>query len=608
MEVLETPQIDAETDAFSLIDVSASDDDFLLASSSEPSIADNADHIFTEGAPTDQPSSLVLHKPGKTGKCNLRKSLAWDSAFFTNAGVLDPEELSSIMEGSDTCVKQSPFLPGIQEELSKSTDSISTFQSDNVTLESLEADLFCDIRASIQRCSKSSTKGNSGDLKVHGEEPKNDCSTKIPEPSRKLAKPKTASKKLNMAARGSMRTLKPGSVCKQEIKSPVNRSREPTSLLSRPLKPAGGPSLQVAATTKRMSISASRINSESKAAGNVKGAGKGTSLPDAFHQVDSRKPVPKAPSSSKISAASSVLNRTKTYSSRLSCNSSSSSASENVRRSQMGVIRKKMLDKNVSLLPGVKNRASTNAVEKVKSQNKQSHLSDYLTSTSTPSCSISPASSISEWSTESCSSTATVHQKHFGLNPCPPTSHDVGADGNVSQNLLNLSSNRSLGDRENQVPISSQSAIQPSIGSAVSNPHPGSAKPSGLRMPSPNIGFFDGAKAGAKTPSSRPRSALPSSLPRSAAGTPKISGATNKTRLGFGTSASKITESAAATAKPKEQIIDANLKTDAARTPFTVKNSVSNVVEVSTSPPGSGIESFSKGDAVCSLEMQYIPR
>ncbi|XP_021751606.1 flocculation protein FLO11-like [Chenopodium quinoa] len=606
MEVLETPQIDAETDAFSLIDVSASDDDFLLASSSEPSIADNADHIFTEGAPTDQPSdSLVLHKPGKTGKCNLRKSLAWDSAFFTNAGVLDPEELSSIMEGSETGVKQSPFLPGIQEELSKSTDSISTFQSDNVTLESLEADLFCDIRASIQRCSKSSTKESSGDVKIHGEEPKNDCSTKIPEPSRKLAKPKTASNKLNMAARGPMRTLKPGSVCKQEIKPPVNRSREPTSLLSRPLKPASGPSLQVAATTKRMSISASRVKSDSKAAGNVKGAGKGTSLPDASHQVDSRKPLPKAPSSSKISAASSVLNRTKTYSSRSSCDSSSSSASENVRKFQMGVIRKKTLDKNVSLLPGVKNRASTNTVEKVKSQNKQSHLSDYLKSRSTPSCSISPASSISEWSTESCSSTATVNQKHFGLNPCPPTSHDVGADSNVSQNLLNLSSDRALGDHDNQVPISSQSAIQPSIGSAVSNPHPGSAKPSGLRMPSPNIGFFDGAKAGGKTPSSssQPRSALPSSLPRSAAGTPKTSGATNKTRLGFGTSASKITESAAATAKPKEQIIDANLKTDAARTPLTVKNRVSNVVEVSTSPPGSGIESFSKGDAVPSLEI-----
>ena len=80
-------------------------------------------------------------------------------------GVLDPEELSSIIEGAETCVKQNSFLPGIQEELSKSTDSISTFQSD-LTLESLEADLFCDIRASIQRCSKSSTTGNSCGSKI----------------------------------------------------------------------------------------------------------------------------------------------------------------------------------------------------------------------------------------------------------------------------------------------------------------------------------------------------------------------------------------------------------------------------------------------------------
>ncbi|GKE63034.1 hypothetical protein Tco_1513401, partial [Tanacetum coccineum] len=29
----------------------------------------------------------------------LRKSLAWDSAFFTSAGVLDPEELSMINKG-----------------------------------------------------------------------------------------------------------------------------------------------------------------------------------------------------------------------------------------------------------------------------------------------------------------------------------------------------------------------------------------------------------------------------------------------------------------------------------------------------------------------------
>lgn len=153
------------------------------------SIEDNPG--FAGGMPIHPPSdSFTFQRPLKNGKCNLRKSLAWDSAFFTNAGmvyvkcisefysilfllqglllftgVLDPEELSSIIEGAETGVKHNSFLPGIQEELSKSTDSISTFQSD-LTLESLEADLFCDIRASIQRCSKSSTTGNSCGSKI----------------------------------------------------------------------------------------------------------------------------------------------------------------------------------------------------------------------------------------------------------------------------------------------------------------------------------------------------------------------------------------------------------------------------------------------------------
>ncbi|XP_021865151.1 uncharacterized protein [Spinacia oleracea] len=577
MEDLETARIDAVTDSFSLIDVSASDDDFLLDSSSEPSIVDNPGHTgVTINPPSD---SLAFHRPRKTGKCNLRKSLAWDSAFFTNAGVLDPEELSSIMEGAETGVNQSPFLPGIQEELRKSTDSVSTFQSDNI--ESLEADLFCDIRASIQRCSKSSTKENSSGSKIHREAPKNGSSTKIVEPSsHKMAKPKSASNKLNLGVQGPMRTLKPGS----KIKPPVNRSREPISLLSRPLKPAGGPSLQVPETTKRMSVGAGRVKPNVKAAVNAKG--NGSPLPEASNQVGSRKPVPKAPTLSKISASSSVLNRTATRSSRSSCDSLSSSASEDVQKSQTGVFRKKM-DKNVNLPPGSKTRTSTKVVDKVNSQNKGSHLSAYIKSSSKLSSSISPASSISEWSTESCSSTATVNQKQFGLIPCPPSSQDVTADSNVSRNLNNLSSDRALGDHENQVPgIVSQPAKQPSTGSVVSNTRPSSAKPSGLRMPSPNIGFFDGVKAGAKTPT---RSALPSSLPRSAAGTFSTSGATSKTRLGI--SAPKITAAAAAVATVKQLNIDAHLKTTTTRTPFTIKN-VSNVVEVRNSPPGSATESL----------------
>lgn len=50
---------------------------------------------------------------------------------------------------------QKQMLPGIQEEVHRSTDSISTLESEALTLESVEADLFEDIRASIQKSSKS---------------------------------------------------------------------------------------------------------------------------------------------------------------------------------------------------------------------------------------------------------------------------------------------------------------------------------------------------------------------------------------------------------------------------------------------------------------------
>ena len=154
-------------------------------------VEDSVD-IIDQRDQVSQPSELL--KPERTqkiGKCNLRKSLAWDSAFFSSAGillfvvetfssmyfflqysitslvlclskhmvksisskysgVLEPEELSSMIEGVDKDGKHS--LPRIEEDdLHKSTDSISTMESDSLTLESLEADLFQDIRASIQK-------------------------------------------------------------------------------------------------------------------------------------------------------------------------------------------------------------------------------------------------------------------------------------------------------------------------------------------------------------------------------------------------------------------------------------------------------------------------
>lgn len=59
-----------------------------------------------------------------------------------------------MIEGGDKGVNN--YLPGIEEEVYRSMDSISTLESDsNLSLDCLEAELFQDIRASIQMSHKS---------------------------------------------------------------------------------------------------------------------------------------------------------------------------------------------------------------------------------------------------------------------------------------------------------------------------------------------------------------------------------------------------------------------------------------------------------------------
>lgn len=56
-------------------------------------------------------------------------------------------------------------LPGIQEDVNKSYDSLTTLDSETLTLESLEPDLFEDVRASIQKSNKVSVTANSSGKK-----------------------------------------------------------------------------------------------------------------------------------------------------------------------------------------------------------------------------------------------------------------------------------------------------------------------------------------------------------------------------------------------------------------------------------------------------------
>lgn len=99
----------------------------------------------------------------------------------TYSGFLEPEELSSMLEGVDMGGKK--LLPGIQEDdIHRSIDSISTLESDSLTLDSLEADLFHDIRASIQRSSKASSAANLSNQAASAEKavPTNQCKYAIP--------------------------------------------------------------------------------------------------------------------------------------------------------------------------------------------------------------------------------------------------------------------------------------------------------------------------------------------------------------------------------------------------------------------------------------------
>ncbi|KFK36793.1 hypothetical protein AALP_AA4G171800 [Arabis alpina] len=119
----------------------------------------------------------------KESKWNHRKSLAWDTAFFTNPGVLDPEELFGSLKISDNEIKTFPCVssetaarpsfawdsafftdPGVldAEELSlvnngftsntyKSADSMTTTtQGSRFSVSSIEFDLFHDMRASLR--------------------------------------------------------------------------------------------------------------------------------------------------------------------------------------------------------------------------------------------------------------------------------------------------------------------------------------------------------------------------------------------------------------------------------------------------------------------------
>ncbi|KAJ6325383.1 hypothetical protein OIU76_012463 [Salix suchowensis] len=126
-------------------------------------------------------------------ECALRKSLAWDSAFFTSSGVLNAEELSLVNGGFRP--SEAHLLPGI-EEVWGSTELNSTRNTASYSLASLEIDLLDNMRAFMQKSHEapSNTATSTGKVSRENELRRGNTSTILDASSRLRVAPNKESK------------------------------------------------------------------------------------------------------------------------------------------------------------------------------------------------------------------------------------------------------------------------------------------------------------------------------------------------------------------------------------------------------------------------------
>ncbi|GFZ02334.1 hypothetical protein Acr_15g0009420 [Actinidia rufa] len=409
---------------------------------------------------------LEPERERKYGKYNMRKSIAWDSAFFTSAGVLDPDELSSMIKGVDKGRK--PFLPGIEEDISKSIDSISTTESESLTLESIEADLFGDIRASIQKSSKAFQTTSSSRAAPGVTETQFICS---PE-------------KVNLASK-NMPVARNGGLTSSFLKAP-KVAPKPTSRLN-PIS---------SAPLKRASVGANQFKMENDKA--KLSSGKVSTVLRVPGLGGSSRTVPKPALSLKSSSlSSSTATKKEPPRSSSSCDSSQSASSDKVGISSVALKKKEQARSTL-----IKRSSNT-----------------------------SPASSISGWSSVSSSSNSMVNQRSTSRVSIDTSSPCRSLDRDAPHLDFQNQSNDQTSIHENRVNQLPTGTVKKSSMQTGALSRPAMGKPSGLRMPSPKIGYFDGAKPVDRTPkgSMQSHSGTPA-IPKIGAGISNPSGGLSKAK------------------------------------------------------------------------------
>ncbi|KAJ6303737.1 hypothetical protein OIU77_017588 [Salix suchowensis] len=419
------------------------------------------------------------------------------------------------------------MLPGIDEDIHKSTDSISTLASDNLTLENLDTDLFGDIRASIQRSTKGSDVGNST-IEVVSLETENTCIPSLEKAdvsSQNKLKAKTAPNKPNAVMQGTEK------IAKQS--TPVNGD---SKSLCRPPKIASRASPILAPATKRASLGANRVKvekSKDSPENEKRLTGRGAKVP-ALGGPRNVVPRPTLPVKSSLRSSSVLKTQLKTS---LGVGSSGSLSSDNSSKSSLNFMRRKDDSRTGNHSSSTSNVKTTLKLpSRNKNQSTSSHL-PHLKSVNKRSSNISPASSISEWSSASLSPTSTLNKmsnssrSSFDISSCKDASRDSDASQVMdSQHYFNDEHSVGHGTQVGSV----GKCVNKATEGSSSVLHPDSAKPSGLRLPSPKIGFFDGVRSATRTPnrSKQSHEALPSGLPGPGAGSVSPSGGSNEAKLG----------------------------------------------------------------------------
>ncbi|KAL1199269.1 hypothetical protein V5N11_017134 [Cardamine amara subsp. amara] len=511
MEDNETKKSEVEVDGLGLIDVASEDDSLLFSSFPDPTsyvfsetekdencFKDDKDSSFLRDDDTqccdeeeilvssieDKEDVLQPHespepeKVMKKGKYNLRKSLAWDNAFFTSEGFLEPEELSSMMETNRKSGKKA--LPTIQEDINRSTESISTFQSDCTVDNSQEFALFEDVRASIQRSAKATdaaTPGKYNELGATQVAISPTSSTVDGIASQEKTKPKASIRNPSIRAPGL------GKATKQPV-----ATRGLSTSISKP--PNGFSKVRPLSTT-----STKLDNSKTKQGNNSKlPAGKEPVGPriSISRRVNPILPKPGVPSKSSLrSSAASKNEMTSSCSSLESCASASSSASH---KPSLNSIKNKNDSSSRLASQSLANRSTPRGI---MGQPRITPHPTNKTSKSKLSSTVPSVSSTSDCSSESLRASATSkvangNQKMVSGEKSPANDNSV----QIVKPLKN-SKDASVVQADAREATKRVSAIN---GSLVP---PTSMKPSGLRVPSPNIGFFDGGRHGSSSSASK---------------------------------------------------------------------------------------------------------